>query len=417
MTVCRNDDQWDRSNVLFAGRPHRRLRQRGRERRTCGTSTTGLASCARQRLARSRRRRRSTWPRSISGCSPRGELAAYEVPAASTKSARPRASTETRAYLSRERRRRHDELRTAAPRRGDARSSPSSTRRGSSGWSVLLADLRARGGRLFFLGVGGSAANCSHAVNDFRKIAGIEAYTPTDNVSELTARTNDEGWETVFVEWLQRQPTAARRTWCSCCRSAAAASSRTSARISCARCSSPERSAPRSSASSDATADTPRKSPTRASIVPTVNPDNDHAACRGVPGGRLAFARLASGCSRRRTTKWESTAPFGRAVFLDRDGVINRAMVRDGKPYPPATRRGARNPPGRRLTRWRACATAGFRLVVVTNQPDVARGTQRREVVEPCTRGSAPHCPLTSSASAIMTMRTTASAASRARCC
>ena len=58
-------------------------------------------------------------------------------------------------------------------------------------------------GRIFFLGVGGSAANCSHAVNDFRKIVGIEAYTPTDNVAELTARTNDEGWETVFAEWLK----------------------------------------------------------------------------------------------------------------------------------------------------------------------------------------------------------------------
>jgi D-sedoheptulose 7-phosphate isomerase len=69
--------------------------------------------------------------------------------------------------------------------------------------AALLADLRARGGRLFFLGVGGSAANCSHAVNDFRKIAGIEAYTPVDNVSELTARTNDDGWESVFVTWLQ----------------------------------------------------------------------------------------------------------------------------------------------------------------------------------------------------------------------
>src|SRR5882762_6068520 len=67
----------------------------------------------------------------------------------------------------------------------------------------VLVALRARGGRLFFLGVGGSAGNCSHAVNDFRKIAGIEAYTPTDNVSELTARTNDEGWETVFAEWLK----------------------------------------------------------------------------------------------------------------------------------------------------------------------------------------------------------------------
>lgn len=65
-----------------------------------------------------------------------------------------------------------------------------------------LVDLRARNGRLFILGVGGSAANASHAVNDFRKIAGLEAYAPTDNVSELTARTNDEGWASVFAEWL-----------------------------------------------------------------------------------------------------------------------------------------------------------------------------------------------------------------------
>lgn len=66
-----------------------------------------------------------------------------------------------------------------------------------------LEAVRSRGGRLFILGVGGSAANASHAVNDFRKIAGIEAYAPTDNVSELTARTNDEGWATIFVEWLR----------------------------------------------------------------------------------------------------------------------------------------------------------------------------------------------------------------------
>ena len=67
----------------------------------------------------------------------------------------------------------------------------------------LLSQVRTDGGRLFFLGVGGSAGNCSHAVNDFRKIAGFESYAPTDNVSELTARTNDEGWDTVFVEWLK----------------------------------------------------------------------------------------------------------------------------------------------------------------------------------------------------------------------
>ena len=67
----------------------------------------------------------------------------------------------------------------------------------------ILVATRAGGGRLFLLGVGGSAANASHAVNDFRKIVGLEAYAPTDNVSELTARTNDEGWEGVFASWLQ----------------------------------------------------------------------------------------------------------------------------------------------------------------------------------------------------------------------
>jgi D-sedoheptulose 7-phosphate isomerase len=66
-----------------------------------------------------------------------------------------------------------------------------------------LAQVRERGGRLFILGVGGSAANASHAVNDFRKICGFECYAPTDNVSELTARTNDEGWATIFAEWLK----------------------------------------------------------------------------------------------------------------------------------------------------------------------------------------------------------------------
>lgn len=74
----------------------------------------------------------------------------------------------------------------------------------------LLAEVRERGGRLFILGVGGSAGNASHAVNDFRKIAGLEAYTPTDNVSELTARINDEGWDTSFANWLRGSRLSAR---------------------------------------------------------------------------------------------------------------------------------------------------------------------------------------------------------------
>ena len=67
----------------------------------------------------------------------------------------------------------------------------------------LVANIKSNRGRIFFLGVGGSAGNCSHAVNDFRKIVGIECYAPTDNISEITARTNDEGWHTIFSEWLK----------------------------------------------------------------------------------------------------------------------------------------------------------------------------------------------------------------------
>jgi D-sedoheptulose 7-phosphate isomerase len=73
-----------------------------------------------------------------------------------------------------------------------------------------LAEVRQRGGRLFILGVGGSAGHASHAVNDFRKLCNVEAYAPTDNVSELTARTNDEGWDTTFIEWLRCSNLAAR---------------------------------------------------------------------------------------------------------------------------------------------------------------------------------------------------------------
>jgi D-sedoheptulose 7-phosphate isomerase len=73
-----------------------------------------------------------------------------------------------------------------------------------------LVDVRRTGGRIFFLGVGGSAANAAHAVNDFRKLCNFEAYAPTDNVAELTARTNDEGWETVFVNWLRTSRLDAR---------------------------------------------------------------------------------------------------------------------------------------------------------------------------------------------------------------
>ena len=158
------------------------------------------------------------------------------------------------------------ELRPTAPRRSraDHRSSSTPTAIERIG-ATLARSVRARGGRLFFLGVGGSAGNCSHAVNDFRKIAGIEAYAPTDNVSELTARTNDEGWDTVFVDWLKGSRLRSARRALRPLGRRRQASRRTSARTSCARCSTPSESVRRSSASSAATAATRRRSPTRAS--------------------------------------------------------------------------------------------------------------------------------------------------------
>ena len=154
-----------------------------------------------------------------------------------------------------------------------------------------LAALRERGGRLFFLGVGGSAGNCSHAVNDFRKIAGIECYAPTDNVSELTARTNDEGWGPRCSGNGWRSAAWMPRTPCSCSPWAGAAWSATSARTSSARCSSPSRSARGCSASSGRDGGYTAEVGDVVVIVPTVNPDSgsdhpvaEHTAQRA--GGR-----------------------------------------------------------------------------------------------------------------------------------
>src|SRR5439155_749559 len=145
-----------------------------------------------------------------------------------------------------------------------------------------LAEVRERGGRLFILGVGGGAGHASHAVNDFRKIAGIESYAPTDNVSELTARVNDDGWETVFANWLR---------------------------------------------------------------VSRLN-EKDMLLVFSVGGGDLG-----------------------------------RAVVREGRPYPPSSLTKLEILPGVPEA-CRALRNAGFLLVVVTNQPDIARGTQSREAVD-----------------------------------
>jgi D-sedoheptulose 7-phosphate isomerase len=131
----------------------------------------------------------------------RGQMDAFEVTRRFHEIGSPEGLEETRSYLSSQ----------ATPERCFAQKYLSEARQALEQIDTaeieriaeLLVEVRARGGRIFFLGVGGGAGNCSHAVNDFRKLAGIESYAPTDNVSELTARTNDEGWETVFASWLR----------------------------------------------------------------------------------------------------------------------------------------------------------------------------------------------------------------------
>jgi len=246
--------------------------------------------------------------------------------------------------------------------------------------AALLATVRERGGRLFIIGVGGSAANASHAVNDFRKLTGMEAYAPTDNVSELTARINDEGWQSVFAAWLETsrlQP-------------------RDAVLVFSVGGGSVERNV---SPNIVAALDYARSVGT--SIIGVVGRDGGHAAQvadvsvlipvvhpdRITPHTEafqsVVWHLLVSHPSLQRMAgRWESiTQPLRQAVFLDRDGVLNEPVVRNGKPYPPASAAELQIIPNAAdaLARLKE---RGFLLLVVTNQPDVARGTQKREVVE-----------------------------------
>ena len=242
----------------------------------------------------------------------------------------------------------------------------------------LLADLRARDGRLFFLGVGGSAANCSHAVNDFRKIAGIEAYTPVDNVSELTARTNDEGWEHVFAAWLKGSHLQPKDMLFVLSVGGGSLERNISPNLALALEYARQvgsqivgvvgRDGGYTAKVADACV-----------IVPTVNPETVTPHAEAFQA--IVWHLLVSHPRLKATlTKWEAI-DGRRAVFLDRDGVINRPVVRDGKPHPPARAEDLEILPGVQEAVARL-HEAGFRLVVVTNQADLARGTQRREVVD-----------------------------------
>jgi D-sedoheptulose 7-phosphate isomerase len=249
--------------------------------------------------------------------------------------------------------------------------------------AALLALTRSSGGRLFILGVGGSAANASHAVNDFRKIAGIEAYAPTDNVSELTARTNDEGWATVFEGWLRTSRLRANDLVLVFSVGGGDLKNNVSPNLVAALQYAKTIGAKilgivgRVGGLTAKLADV-------CILIPTVNPAHitPHTEAFQAVVWHLLVSHPAV---KQQQTKWESTALRAAqprpAVFLDRDGVINRPVVRDGKPFSPSSLEELELLP-EVASSLRDLKAHGFPLIVITNQPDVARGIQTRAVVE-----------------------------------
>jgi D-sedoheptulose 7-phosphate isomerase len=257
----------------------------------------------------------------------------------------------------------------------------------------LLVSTRAGGGRLFILGVGGSAANASHAVNDFRKIAGIEAYAPTDNVAELTARANDEGWSSIFDSWLRTSHLRANDLLLIFSVGGGNVEQNISPNLVAALKYAKSVGAKiigivgRDGGYTATVADA-------CVLIPTVNAAHitPHTeAFQAVVWHLLVSHPLV----KMQATKWESMAPGGknRAVFLDRDGVINRAFVRDGKPLPPPTIQELEILPGV-AEALRDLKQHGYKLLVVTNQPDVGRGTLSRQMLDEMHRQLSTQLPL-----------------------
>jgi D-sedoheptulose 7-phosphate isomerase len=259
----------------------------------------------------------------------------------------------------------------------------------------LLALTRSSGGRLFILGVGGSAANASHAVNDFRKIAGMEAYAPTDNVAELTARVNDEGWETVFENWLRISRLRPNDLVLVFSVGGGDLEKNVSPNLVAALQYARTVGAKilgivgRDGGHTAKVADV-------SIIIPTVNPAHitPHTEAFQAVVWHLLVSHPAV---KRQQTKWESTAlssgQHRRAVFLDRDGVLNRPVVRDGKPFPPSRVEELELQP-EVASSLLDLKTHGFDLFVITNQPDVARGSQTREAVQGIHQALASSLPI-----------------------
>jgi D-sedoheptulose 7-phosphate isomerase len=258
----------------------------------------------------------------------------------------------------------------------------------------LLSETRVAGGRLFILGVGGGAANASHAVNDFRKLADIESYAPTDNVSELTARTNDEGWPSVFESWLRTSRLRSNDLVLIFSVGGGDLENNISPNLVAALQYAKSAGAKvlgvvgRDDGYTAKVADI-------CIVIPTVNPDHitPHTEAFQAVVWHLLVSHPAV---KRHQTKWESATAGSQlhaAVFLDRDGVLNRATVRDGKPLPPPGIKDLEIIPeaAAALARLKA---SGFPLYVVTNQPDVARGNLTRDEVEAMHRQLAASLPV-----------------------
>jgi D-sedoheptulose 7-phosphate isomerase len=258
----------------------------------------------------------------------------------------------------------------------------------------LLAETRMAGGRLFILGVGGSAANASHAVNDFRKIAAIEAYAPTDNVSELTARTNDEGWATVFDSWLKTSRLQKLDTVLVFSVGGGDLERNVSPNLVAAL-----RFAKSVGAKIVGVVGRDggytRRVADACIVIPTVNPA--HVTPHTEAFQAVVWHLLVSHpVVKVEQTKWESASTkreTNRAVFLDRDGVLNRAVMRDGKPHPPSCEAELEVAPHAKSALLRL-KELGYKLLVVTNQPDVARGITTRETVDCIDRKLAERLPI-----------------------
>jgi D-sedoheptulose 7-phosphate isomerase len=259
--------------------------------------------------------------------------------------------------------------------------------------AALLAGARAAGGRLFVLGVGGSAANASHAVNDFRKIAGIEAYAPTDNVSELTARANDEGWSSIFDSWLRISRLRSEDLLLILSVGGGDVAQNVSPNLVAALKFAKSVGAKiigvvgRDGGYTATVADA-------CVLIPTVNPlhSTPHTEAFQAVIWHLLVSHPAV---KMQATKWESigVGASRRAVFLDRDGVINRAFVRDGKPFPPPTPQELEILPGV-AEALRELKANGFKLLLVTNQPDVGRGKLSVQTLDAMHEDLRAHLPL-----------------------